>query len=310
MAFPYQKINWVRITNPDGQSHKMILTNPERSGGLAIFRIEGLGPANATINTTDLAVGDGAFFNSARIQKRNITLTIKPMFAPTVEDARLLVYRFFPTGRRIKLEFQTRNRLVETYGFVETNTPEIFSKQQTIQISVVCPDPFFYALGMGHSVFTGVQPMFEFPFSNESLTEDLLIMGDIVFDNRADVLYEGDADTGITITVTMLGPLLGGTIQIFNVLTQETMTINASRVTAITGQQLALNDQIIITTTRGRRGVQLLRQGIFYNIIGALDRGANWFQLTPGDNVFTFDTSNEADALIMRFDYQIAFRGI
>ena len=55
---------------------------------------------------------------------------------------------------------------------------QIFSAamMETTQISIVCPDPYFYSAGpdgTNTTIFYGVEPLFEFAFSNESLTESL-----------------------------------------------------------------------------------------------------------------------------------------
>ncbi len=51
----------------------------------------------------------------------------------------------------------------------------------------------------------GVQPAFEFPFENNSLTENLLEFGEIRLDTRAELNYEGDADTGVVINIHFNG---------------------------------------------------------------------------------------------------------
>ena len=297
----------VTVTNASNEKLVMPLADPSKSG-LAIFRIEGLGPPKANINTTDLATADGAVFNSSRVTPRNIVISVKIMEVPTIEIARLRAYRYFPIKKRVKLEFETANRKVETYGYVETNEPNIFSNQETAQISILCPDPYFYATGAGQTIFSGVQPLFEFPFSNESLTEDLIEFGKIVSDTRADILYQGDADTGLTITIHALD--LVRHVTIFNVETYETMEIDTDRIQAITGRAFGFGDDIIISTVRGSRSARLLRDGVYTNIISALNPDVDWFQITPGDNVFTFTAEEGINAMSMTFAFKTAYGGI
>lgn len=68
----------VTVTNYLGKSLKMELANPELSG-LAITSIEGLGPGKADVITTNMASNDGSIFNSARLNERNIVLTLMPL---------------------------------------------------------------------------------------------------------------------------------------------------------------------------------------------------------------------------------------
>ena len=75
----------------------MVLTDPE-SAGVIISNIDGLGAEEASIFTTDLASIDGALFNSARLPKRSINLTVIPIATRngTIEDHRLEMYKYFP----------------------------------------------------------------------------------------------------------------------------------------------------------------------------------------------------------------------
>ena len=63
--------------------------------------------------------------------------------------------------------FETDNRMCETTGWVESNEPTIFSREEGCQISVICPDPYFYSLSKDSTIFSGIEPALEFPFSNE-----------------------------------------------------------------------------------------------------------------------------------------------
>ena len=58
-------IQSVTVTNPKGESLKLVLRAPE-SSGLIIQEISGLGPSKANINSTELATMDGSIFASAR----------------------------------------------------------------------------------------------------------------------------------------------------------------------------------------------------------------------------------------------------
>lgn len=300
-------IHSVTVTNHKSESLKMILVDPWASG-LAILSIEGLGPPKANINTTELATTDGSFFNSAKVTPRNIVLTIKPMALPMVEVNRLLLYKYFPIKKEIKLEFETDSRMVETIGYVEANEPDIFNKDETVQISVLCPNPYFYAIGGANTVFSGIHPMFEFPFSNESLTGNSIEFGKIMLDSRADLKYTGDADTGIIITIHALGP--AENITIWNVYSHEKMVVNTNKIALLTGQNIDLGDDIIISTVRGNRYAKLLRKGVYTNVISALAQNSDWFQISLGDNVFTFEAENGANYLLINFEFKIAYGGI
>ena len=225
-------INSFTVTNQLGESLEVILREPEKSG-LYVESIEGLGPVKASINTTDLASADGALFNSARLSTRNIVITLGMLFDPTVEDSRQKAYRFFPVKSKVTLCFNTDRRTVTTVGYVESNDPNIFSKDETTQISIVCPDPFFYAVTRSLASFYDAAPMFEFPFENDSLTEAKLIFGEIRQDARVIVNYQGDVDVGMLIRIHATGTATG--IVIYNVRTGGKIEIDTDKLKSITG---------------------------------------------------------------------------
>lgn len=122
-------IKSLTVTNPKGETLKLELANPDPSG-LIVQKIEGLGPPKANINTTELATLDGSLFASSRATNRNIVINLAFLFAPTIEDARQKTYKFFPIKKPIAIEIETDNRQATITGYVESNTPDIFSQAE------------------------------------------------------------------------------------------------------------------------------------------------------------------------------------
>lgn len=300
-------INSFTVTNQLGESLEVILREPEKSG-LYVESIEGLGPVKASINTTDLASADGALFNSARLSTRNIVITLGMLFDPTVEDSRQKAYRFFPVKSKVTLRFNTDRRTVTTVGYVESNDPNIFSKDETTQISIICPDPFFYAVTRSLASFYDAAPMFEFPFENDSLTEAKLIFGEIRQDARVIVNYQGDVDVGMLIRIHATGTATG--IVIYNVRTGGKIEINTDKLKSITGAAFKAGEDILISTVRGKKYVRLLRNGEYTNIIGVIGKNTDWLQLSPGDNLFAYSAKTGQNDLMIDFTYYNAYGGI
>ena len=163
-------IKSITVTNYLGDSIKLELARPEESGFI-VTSVTGLGAGKANINMTEVATNNGGLFNSSRLPSRNIVISLKFMFKETIEDMRQLSYKYFPIKKKLTLLVETDNRLAEIDGYVETNEPDIFSKEEGSDISIVCPNPFFYSAGedgKNTTIFFGVEPMFEFPFSKSA----------------------------------------------------------------------------------------------------------------------------------------------
>lgn len=307
-------IKRVSITNHLGESIKMELLRPETSGFI-IENIEGLGPAKANINFTTLATIDGAIDNSARLDYRNIVISLIFLENPTIEDTRLASYKYFPIKQNITFLIETDRRICETVGRVESNIPKIFSTSETdregCQISIMCPDPYFYSAGpnkLTQTVFFGAEPLFEFPFSNESLTEKLIEFGDIKNQTEGTVYYEGDADVGIIIRIHALGPVEG--LKIYNLTKRQLLGISDDKLVALTGGGIQAGDEIVLNTNRGMKSITLTRAGIVTNILNVLEKPIPWFVLSKGDNIFAYRADSGISNLQFSIENQVLYEGV
>lgn len=297
----------VRVTNHLNESMLLDLYHPEDSG-FEVHEITGLGPAKANINTTESATNDGTSFNSSRLNSRNIVLTLGFRECPTIEDARQKSYKYFPIKQKVKLLFHTDRRTAEATGYVESNEPNIFSDKETTQVSVICPDPYFYKEGTNVTMFSGVIPLFEFPFSNESLTEPLLEMGSIVTDTQKVITYDGDASVGMVIYIHALGEV--DNLVIYNSKTREKFKINTDRIEAMTGSGISAGDDLIISTVDGDNYITLRRNGIDINILNSIDRNASWFKLSKGENIFAYAAEYGTSNVQFRIENRVIYEGI
>lgn len=302
-------IQSVTVENPKGEMLRMILTNPELCG-LVVESIDGLGPSHANINTYELATTDGGIFSGARQESRQIILTLRMMALQnlSIEQSRLLTYHYFPIKKKVKLTVQTDVRTVECEGYVESNEPTIFSDQEITVITLNCPDPFFYHGNYSERIFSGVDPLFEFPFENNSLRTNTIEFGELRLDTRATINYLGDVDTGMLITIHFLGSATN--ITIYNTETREKMSINTQKIADLTQGAVGLGDDIIINTKRGERYARLLRDGVYTNIISSIDKNADWMQLSVGNNTFAFTAETGETNVVMTLSYRAAYGGI
>ncbi len=297
------------VTNPKGEELTLDLLRPELSG-LYIKSIDGLGPPSASINTQDVATIDGALYVGSRLETRNLVIELGMMDKPSVEANRLKSYRFFPTKRAVSIVVITDNNKVKIEGYVESNEPDIFSEEESTKISIVCPDPYFYDIEPTQKNFSETTPLFEFEFSNESVTENLLVMSEIRTDTRSLIVYPGDGDTGINIQIKMLADV--SVFEMYDVFTQGAMKLYGNKMPSSLGTTFKKNDIIEINTVKGNKYVNLIRGGISTNIISALDKKATWFQLSPGDNIFAYaaDNGTNDEKVVVTFVYNVAHEGV
>lgn len=301
------------VTNYLGDRIKLELGKPDVSGFL-IKSITGLGPAKANVNTTEVSTNDGSLFNSARLSQRNIVLDmvfINTVYGESIEDLRQKSYKYFPLKKSVELTIETDNRYVKTTGYVESNEPNIFSSQEGTQISIICPDPYFYSAredGNNVTNFYSIDPMFEFPFSNESLDESLLVFGEIQIKTEGVITYHGDSEIGVMIYIHAIGPATN--INIYNTETREVMRINTEKISSLTGKGIVASDDIVINTAKGEKSITLIREGVSYNIMNCLDKNTDWFMLAKGDNIFAFTADSGVTNLQFRVENKVIYEGV
>lgn len=302
-------IQSVTVINYLGEVLELDLMNPEKSG-FVVKSIKGLGPSKGVINTTVVSTNDGTIYNSARKSQRNIVIQLGFLWHDTIEDTRHLTYKYFPVKKMVTLVFKTDRRKCMTTGYVESNEPDIFSKNSGCQISVICPDPLFYSVNSDSSnvaVFNGIEPTFEFEFENEGMI-DTIEFGDIQNKTENVVVYNGDDEVGIRITIYALGP--ASNITIYNSVTREMMRIDTSKIEALTGSGIVARDEIVVCTVKGNKGITLLREGKTTNILNCLGKNVDWFQLSKGDNVFAYSAENGASNLQFRIENDVVYEGV
>lgn len=105
-----------------------------------IISIQGLAPAPALVNTSTVVGSDGVRLNSIRLEPRNIVITIK-LNQP--ESSRRTFEQFAAPKSDVRFWYTAADRSVYIDGVVETFECDLFSAAEMVQISILCPDPYF-----------------------------------------------------------------------------------------------------------------------------------------------------------------------
>lgn len=303
-------IKRITVTNYLGESIDLELARPEKSG-FVVKSITGLGPGKANVNVSEVSTTDGGTFNSARLSSRNIVLSLGFLRKDTIEETRYRSYKYFPLKKKVSLLIETDTRRAEIEGIVESNEPNIWSKSEGADISIVCPNPYFQSGGkdgIQSTLFYGVSPLFEFPFSNDSLTDDMLLFGSINNNTEQLITYKGDAEVGITISIHAMDEATN--VAIYNIRTREIMRIDTDKLAVLTGSGIKKGDDIVICTEKGKKSITLTRDGETINILNCLDRDADWFQLTKGDNIFAYTAETGSNKLQFKIDNRVLYEGV
>lgn len=287
-------INSITVTNHRGESLKIDLRNPWEAG-LAVMQIDGLHPPQASISSTDLSTKDGSVFNSARIATRNIVIRFKILDLMTVEEARHILYKYFPIKQKIRVIFDTDTRDVYADGYIETTNVEIFSNFETASVSIICTDPYLYAVQDQSTALNDIVGGFEFPFENPNDTNSITF-GEYAVTGPVDIVYEGEQPVGVVIDVHATGDV--GTLRIYSMTTDEEILLDATKLAAKTGSGLTAGDNLKISTVPGDKFVRLYRSGVEYNVLSCVSRNNGWIHLEHGDNILVYSAVGVSNAQI------------
>ena len=259
-----------------------------------VTSVEGLNPPKARINLSDISGMNGALFNSAKAETRNLVLTVLPQ--TPVEQNRLALYKFAQVAQWCKIYYSNGSAEVQIEGYVEAVTGSLFSKTQTFQISIVCPQPYFEGLREIRKDISSLIASFEFPFAIEaSGIEFSYINHDIL----ATVMNVGDVESGVIIEITARGEVVNPII--YNNISRGFIKLNTT---------LRSRDRVVINTNSGSRSVKLTRGTTETNIIDKLEPNPEWFVLQPGENIFSYDAEVGSDLISIVFRHRTKFGGV
>jgi hypothetical protein len=305
-------IHEIVVTNPRGEKLPLTLMRPETSG-LIVMDILGLGPANSSINIKENSFGSGSIFNSMKTPSRNIVLTLRFLPAPTIEATRLRTYKFFQSESKIKLDIKTDAGTFYIEGYVESNEPTIFSKEEGTTISLLCPDPFFRSeAGSRSGKIEQIAKMFAFPFSNET-DDETIIFGETFFQS-VDFIIPCESTISIAPTLTLHA--VGGVVSDPRILFyHEYESGDAESLGfAFTTELPALEDgdYLEIVCERGNKSVRRYKAltNEFINYIGTVTLDSSWPILRPGNNVFSYDAVSGGAFIRFSYTYKLQYTGV
>ena len=249
-----------------------ILTLTQNEDNFQVLKITGLNPPKAQINTTKMATLDGKKFNSSTLNERNIVITVK--LNGDVEKNRIRLYSFFRPKEWCKFYYKNSSRNVFIEAYTENVECDLFTDNETMQISLLCPEPYFKDVQEIIDDISKILSKFEFPFS---IDEDGIELSTLDTSKITNIHNISEMDTGVTINIDIYSHI--EKLLIKNTSTGETLTLN---------YQFQSNDKVIINTNKGHKSIKLIRNAETINIFSAIEKSSAFFRLNIGDNFFSY----------------------
>lgn len=320
------------VENRSGQR----LTLTHRENEYQVINVDGLNPPKAIIQSNNVVSMDGARFASSKLEPRNVVLTIK--INGDVESNRLRLYRYFKTKQYSKIYYKNSSRSIYCEGYVETIECDLFENGQTMQVSIICHDPYLNDLEEIVYDLSQVIGMFEFPFSfggsgvlpsvddeleqeyltSESgddlatesndllevdvfrtMTDDAIEFSILERQNFINIINTGDVDSGFIAELTASGTVVNPVI--YNLDENSSFGVNCT---------LIAGDVLIIDTISGEKSVKLIRNGETQNYLRHVKRGSKWLVVNQGDNQYTYDAETGGDLIQMLVKFRTKYEAV
>lgn len=268
--------------------------NLSGSDNYTVYKITGLNPPKATINSSVNATADGSAINSVRLENRNIV--IYTTINGQVETNRINLYKYFPPKKTVTLYFSNGTRDVYIEGTVELIECDLFSNREIAQISLICPKPYFKAVDYLVTSFSDISSLFEFPFAIDQYGIEI---SSITNNIRKSIINTGDVETGAVIQLFAIGTVTNPVL--YRAGDNKRMKLNIT---------MQASDTIIINTNVGEKSITLIRNGVSSNALGYMTPDSDWFVLEAGDNVFTYDADSGNGNLQITFTTSLLYGGV
>lgn len=281
-------------------------------GPFTIDQIQGLSPAPANINTSEVALVDGEQYNSSKVQMR--TLSVAFYIERNPAQSRLVAYKVCRPKHKIRAYYKSETRNVYIDGYVQSVDVTHFDMLQVCTVTILCPQPYWRTAQAIVDEMSAVVPAFRFPFASlgvmvatasitteddeEITTEDSealiteaggttgdddkeVVFGYIDPTASIDVANNGEVETGLIFELQAYGAVSNP--KIIDYETNEFIGVNYT---------MQAGDVITINTNAGQKGVTLLRDGVTSNIFNSLMQGITWLQLPFGGGVYAHEVSS------------------
>ena len=271
------------------------------TNGIVISSIDGIYEFKGEVQTSPYSQTHGDRYKGSRATKRNIVIQGK-IYNNFYENRQLMyrVFRIGALGRFCYSEPNRANRYADYY--VESVDIDQNAYRGQYQISLICPDPFFYA-GDPESVDLSAWA------SDFTFEHDFLAAGEELGHRESSMIKEiqnlnGVDGIGMKIVLTASGSVTNPYVYLAE--TGERITIG----TEDNPYTLDGDVRVEIETTTGKKNIVQIEDGVETRINEYLDPESSFFQLIAGINTIGYNADSGAEFLSVHIEYKMRFLGV
>lgn len=269
--------------------------------GILIESVDGIYEFIGEVKTSPYSQTNGDRYKNTRATKRNILISGK--IFDDFWNNRQLMYRVFRLGSRGRFcytEPDQSNRYADYYvEKVDIDQGHAFGQYQ---VSLICPDPFFYA---GEPEYIDLASW----LSGFTFAHNFIAAGEELGSRESTMIsaiknLNGVDGIGMKIVMTSSGDVVNP--YVYLVETGERITIG----TAANPYTLTSGKRVEIETTTGKKNIVQVANNVTTRINEYLDPNSSFFQLGAGDNTIGFNASEGAEYLNVHIEHQMRYLGV
>lgn len=247
---------------------------------LRLAETDGFSSAEYTVLTSQNSGQDGENYNGSQANKRNPIITVNVLADYQTQGDHLRSF-FQPRSWGTIYAYDGGDGRKAAYQVEKINIAESGAVRDAI-ISLICPDPKFYALDDQLTQLAVWQGKITFPLRIHppfTVTEKVnTLIGNVHNDSAVPM--------GLTVKLTASGEVVNPSL--YDVNRYELMQINTT---------MHAGDKIVITTGDGNKRVKLISGGVTSNINNLMAYPPKWLKAYQGDNLFRYNADSGIDSL-------------
>jgi hypothetical protein len=285
----------ITCTNKDGVS---ITFTEEGFEPFLLMSIEGVYDSENEVTMSNHTMIDGATYQGSIKRPRNIVLTFRD--EPNFAENRASLDELFKDGEEgtFLYEDSEGDKRIITY-YVENTTSEGTHSSRIHTVSLLCPDPFFYAVNDAVLRMAEWNGLFEFPhefFQWEEIGyRSHVKMRSILNKNAMD-------NIGMIIQIYANDTVVNPWIIIVEQNKRIKVGGNGRDLTMVAG------DILEIRTVTGDKHVYFTHEGVKEEINYMVTGDSEYIQLKRGWNNVGYDADSGSENMTIRLTYRLKFR--
>ena len=286
------------FTNVDDNINLVI---NDLSPDIVINTIDGIYEFVGEVMTSPYSQTSGDRYKTTRAPKRNIV--VEGIIYNNFYENRQLMYRVFrlgSVGRFCYSENGRDNRYADYY--VESIDIDQDAYRGAYQISLICPDPFFYAATPKNIDLAAWISDFEFIHEFDENGEELGHRETSMIQEVENL--NGVDGIGLKITFTATGNVTNPYIYLYE--TGEQIKIG----TTANPYTLTSTKKVEVETTTGKKNIVQVENNVETRINEYLDPDSVFFQLRAGINTIGYNAASGAANLNVHIEYKMRYLGV